>query len=350
MKKIVALALVLVLLCGMTACSKPEEPAEPTTTPAPTTTTLNLKGINLLTGEKASDSASSRPIGIMVPNDSATIGKQIGIDKADFIMETETEGSIPRMLAVFRNVESIPDKVGPVRSARSPFIATARALDVVYLHAGGSLQARALLKTGVLDHFDALTDAKTFWRDNQLKAAIDYVHSVATSREAISARLTKNNIRTEANQAFPFKFSETAKTGEIAANTVQLRTTASHTVTFKYDAATKTYNKNVGKIETCKPHKTLDGKQLSFTNVLVLYSTKLAEVTDAGKGNTANFENGTGKGYLISMGTCREITFNRTDSSIAIMEKDGTTTALLNKGKTYMFLVDKNLAGKEIFQ
>lgn len=350
MKKIVALALVLVLLCGMTACSKPEEPAEPTTTPAPTTTTLNLKGINLLTGEKASDSASSRPIGIMVPNDSATIGKQIGIDKADFIMETETEGSIPRILAVFRNVESIPDKVGPVRSARSPFIATARALDVVYLHAGGSLQARATLQTGVLDHFDALTDAKTFWRDDQLKAAIDYVHSVATSKEAISARLTKNNIRTEANQAFPFKFSETVKTGETAANTVQLRTTASHTVTFKYDAATKTYNKNVGKIETCKPHKTIDGKQLSFTNILVLYSTKLAEVTDAGKGNTANFENGTGKGYLISMGTCREITFNRTDSSIAIMEKDGTTTALLNKGKTYMFLVDKNLAGKEIFQ
>ncbi|MBQ9963532.1 MAG: DUF3048 domain-containing protein [Clostridia bacterium] len=349
MKKIVALALILVLLCGMTACSKPEEPSEPTTTSAPTTTTQSLKGINLLTGEKASDSSSSRPIGIMMPNDSKSIGKQIGIDQADFIIETETEGSIPRLLAIFRNMEALPDKVGPIRSARTPFISTARALDLVYVHVGGSLQARAMLKTGILDNFDAIYDSKTFWRDDQLKAAIDYEHSVATSGEAISARITKNNIRTEATQAFPFKFSETAKTGETPANTVQLRTTASHTVTFKYDEATKTYNKNVGKIETCKPHKTIDGKQLSFTNVLVLYATKFAEVTDPGKGNTCNFENGTGTGYLISMGTCREITFNRTDSSIAIMEKDGTT-ALLNKGKTYMFLVDKTLAGNEIFQ
>ena len=349
MKKIVALVLVLVLICGMTACSKPQEPTETTTVPT-TTTTQSLKGINLLTGEKTGDSVSSRPIGIMMPNDSATIGKQIGIDKADFIMETETEGSIPRVLAVFRSMETLPDKVGPIRSARTPFISTARALDLVYVHVGGSLQARSMLKTGILDNFDAMSDGQTFWRDNQLKAAIDYTHSVATSREGILARAEKSNIRMEANQAFPFKFSETEKKGSSVANTVQLRTTASHTVTFKYDAATKTYAKNIGKIDSCKPHKTMDGKQLSFTNVLVLYATKYAEVTDAGKGNTCNFENGTGKGYLISNGTYREITFTRTDTSIAIMEKDGTTTALLNKGKTYMFLVDKTLAGKEIFQ
>ncbi len=347
MRKILALLLVLALMCGFTACSGTQKPAEDaTTTTTTTTTTIYKNGVNLLTGEAvADDGSSTRPVGIMVPNDSVTIGSQIGIDKADFIMETETEGAIPRMLAVFRNVESLPKKVGPIRSARSPHLATARAIGALYCHVGGSLSARTLLSKNVIDHFDAIYDSKTFWRDDQLKAAIDYLHSVATSQEAVAARVEKNKISTEASKPFPFQFSETVKTGATPATTVQLRTTASHTVTFKYDAASGTYAKNIGKIETCKPHKTLDGKQLTFTNVVVLYATKYTEDYT----NTYNFNTGTGKGYVISAGTCREITYNRTDDSLSIQEKDGGT-ALLNKGKTYMFIIDEKLAGKEIFQ
>ncbi len=347
MKKVVALVSALVLLCGLTACSGPKKPAEPTETAPTTTTTTEFqpqKGVNMLTGQAAAE-GSSRPVAFMVPNDSISIGNQIGIDKADFIMETETEGAIPRLLAVFRNAESIPEKVGPIRSARSPHITVARALGALYCHAGGSVTALSTLDCNVLDHFDALYDSKTFWRDDQLKSAIDYVHSVASSSEAILAKMEKKSISKEAEKAFPFRFSETVKTGANPGTTVQLRTTASHTVTFKYDAETGTYDKYIGKIDSCKPHKTLDGKQLSFTNILVLYAEKFTEDYT----NTYNFYTGKGTGYLISAGTSRPVTYDRQVNNISIWDQDGST-ALLNKGKTYLFIVDKKLAGNEIFQ
>ncbi len=351
MKKVLALLLVFVLLCGVTACSGTKEPAEDptTTTTTPTTTAPSIqKDVNLLTGEAVTDGASNRPIAVMVPNDSKTIGNQAGIDKADLIMETETEGSIPRMMAVFRNVESLPEKIGPVRSARVPHISVARALGAVYIHYGGSLPARNILSTGVPTHLDGMYDSKNFWRDEQLKAAIDYVHSAAISQKGVMNRHEKGDFSTDAIKPSLFKFSDAVKTGETTAKTVQLRTTASHTVTFLYDEATGTYSKNIGKIDSCKPHKTIDGQQLTFANVVVLYAEKYSEATDNGK-TTCNFKEGTGNGYIISAGTSREITFNRTLDTLSIMEKDGSD-ALLNKGKTYLFIVDKTLAGNEIFQ
>ncbi len=344
MKKIVSLLLVLVLLCGLTACSGGNKP---TTTETTTTTTVGAptvpEGYNLLTGEYSMEKGqSSRPIGVMIANDSATIGNQMGVDKADIIVETETEGAIPRLMAVFANAESVPAKLGPIRSARSPFVATARALGVVYCHAGGSDPAKATLATNVLDHFDALADGTTFWRDNELKNAIDFVHSVATSGEALKKKLDKSKYSSEAVKDLPFSFGEATGTG--LGTTVQLKTTASHTVTFKYDAEAKVYSKNIGKIDSCKPHKTLDGKALTFSNVLVLYAEKYSE-----NGTTYNFRTGTGSGYLISGGTSREIKYNRADDALSITETDGST-ALLATGKTYIFIVDQNLKDNVVFQ
>lgn len=346
MKKILSLLLVLVLLCGLTACSgtKNDPATEPTETPTTNVTAPVVPdGYNLLTGEYSVEKGqSSRPVGVMIANDSATIGKQMGVDKAHIIVETETEGSIPRMMAVFANAESVPAKLGPIRSARSPFVATARALGVVYCHAGGSDPAKATLATNVLDHFDALADGKTFWRDDQLKNAIDFVHSVATSGEALKAKLDKSKYSAEATKDIPFSFGEAKGTG--LGTTVQLKTTASHTVTFKYDAEAKVYSKNIGKIDSCKPHKTLDGKALTFSNVLVLYAEKYSE-----NGTTYNFRTGVGSGYLISGGTSREIKYNRADDALSITETDGSK-ALLATGKTYIFIVDQVLKENVIFQ
>lgn len=345
MKTAISLLLVLALLCGLTACSGAEdEPiAESTTTTATTTTTAPTKDLNPLTGEYTLEKGqSSRPIGIMIANDSDTIGNQAGLDKADLIVETETEGAIPRLMAVFANAESIPDKLGPIRSARSPFVASARALGVLYCHAGGSVAAKATLQTNVLDHFDALTDSKTFWRDTQLKNAIDFVHSVATSGTALKAKLDKSKYSDESVKAFPLSFGEVTGTGLGA--TVQIKTTASHTVTFKYDAESKTYSKNIGKIDNCKAHKTIDGKALTFSNVIVLYAEKYAE-----NSTTYNFRTGNGTGYLISGGTSREIKYTRSDDSLSITETNGSK-ALLKTGKTYVFIVDQNHRNNIVFQ
>ena len=354
MKRFVSLfAALTLLLAGTTACSSGDEgtdTAATTTTMGTTTTTQSVQELfdyNAFTGEYDLEKGSSnRPIGIMVPNDSKVIGYQPGIDKADFYMECETEGAIPRLLTVFAGVDRIPEKYGPLRSARSPFITTARALGVVYVHAGGSVYAKQTLSSGVLDHFDALTDSTTFWRDSALKSALDTEHSLVTGGSQLAAKLEKSSYSSTIQKTVPFSFG--AKSGSITANKVQLNTTPSHRATFVYNSETGLYGKNIGTMDSCKAHKSLEGNQIQVSNILVLYGQKFVETTYSNGTVLYDFKTGTGSGYLISGGTAREIKFTRGADSLTIQETDGST-ATFAEGKIYMVLADDDLASKIIF-
>ncbi len=346
MKRIVGILCVVCLLAGGLCACSPKQPAESTTptttTTAPSATVQGDMILNTLTGEYSLNKADgNRPVGVMIANDSTTRGKQAGIDKADFYLETETEGAIPRLLAVFGNAASIPSKLGPVRSARSPFIMIARGLDAIYCHAGGSVPAKATLNSGVLTHIDALADSKTFWRDNALKAAMDYVHSVATSGEKMAARIQKSGYATT-TQKQPFAFGDTK--GSQTAEKIQLKTTPSHTASFIYDSATKTYGKNIGSLSNAKPHTSLEGNQIKVTNVVVIYAEKFVEETYSNGTSIYNFHTGSGNGYLISQGTVRPIHYTLKADGVSLFEEDGSA-AKFATGKTYMCLADKSLSG-----
>ena len=358
MKRIVTLLAVcgvLLTLCACTDTATTPETTTTTTTTAPTTTTTTqsvreLYDYNAFTGEWNMEKGSTtRPIAFMVPNDSKTIGYQPNVDKADFYFECETEGGIPRMMTVFASASRIPDTYGPIRSARSPSIATARSLGAVLIHCGASSTGTATLKTGVLDHVDAIYESSTlFWRDPVLREKIDKVHSLVTGRDKLIARMAQKKFSTDLKQSLPFCFGNTQ--GTTTANQVQLHVTANknYRVTFKYNAQTGLYEKNMGTIESNRPHTSLEGNQITVSNVLVLYAEKYVEGTSAG-GTLYNFKTGSGKGYLMNGGKAREISFSRTDSSLVLQELDGTPLELA-QGKTYMILADKTLSDKLILQ
>lgn len=350
MKRFVALFLVACLLTvGFCGCAPqggdPSNDDDTTTTKAPITTMASSqdgKLLNVLTGEYSLNEADgNRPIGVMVPNDGTTRGNQAGIDKADFILESETEGAIPRLFAIFGNASSVPEKFGPTRSARSPFIRIARGIDAIYCHAGGSPVALETLKSGVMTHIDALSDSQTFWRDSELKSIMDTVHSVATSGEKLVARIKKNGYSTVASKQ-PFAFGEVS--GTSPAEKVQLKTTASHTISFVYDSATKTYGKQIGTLESGKAHKSLEGKQIKVSNVVILYAEKSVETVGA-KATTYDFSTGNGKGYVISGGKMRSIKFTLQNDGFTLLEEDGSPVKL-SVGKTYMCLSDQTLVDK----
>ena len=116
------------LIVGSTACSSspsPEGTKSTTTTAVSTTqteaaTTKASGAVNPLTGLEDMKSATSRPVAVMVGNNDKS-RPQYGIEKADMLIEGETEGGITRIMAVFSDASRVPDAVGPVRSARSPF-------------------------------------------------------------------------------------------------------------------------------------------------------------------------------------------------------------------------------------
>lgn len=348
MKKGLSLLLVLAMLCSLTACATTgKEPAgETTTTTATTTTTVN-KSLNPLTGENDMEGESNRPVAVMITNEPGIIGKQYGIDKADFYMETEAEGGVARMMAVFASADRVPDKLGPIRSGRTPFIATANALGAVYVYSGATTYVLNVIKT--TPNFNSITntDGVTLWRDSYLSSHANVSwNNLITGGDKLVARMKKSKISDQAIKNVPFAFGE--KTGDIAANTVQLKSTASTNVTFIYDAKTGLYGKNNGKAGSCKPQKSLEGNQIKVSNVLILHAEKYVEHQDK-KYTWYNFKTGEGTGYLISNGKARQIKFNRTTDSLKITEPDGST-AQFATGKTYMFLTDKALSDSLKFE
>ena len=97
--------------------------ATPATSPTPTPDARLLSvfppDVNPLTGEQVSDAAvlNRRPLAIKIENGwEAGVRPQSGASLADWVIEHESEGGIPRWTAIF--YAHTPDRVGGVRSCR----------------------------------------------------------------------------------------------------------------------------------------------------------------------------------------------------------------------------------------
>ncbi len=354
MKRIISVLLVAVLLLTCLCACAPSESEGDTTTTTTTTTGSPTQGtadltLNPLTGENdIVAGTATRPVAIMVPNDSWVIGYQMGIDKADFYMECETEGAIPRLMTVFAGASRIPEAYGPIRSARSPFVTTANELGFVLTFTGATTHVRKKITDYGLNilYIEKLRDPITFWRDPYLTQHVSNYHNVLTGGEKMTAKLEKMNYSSTPIKPMPFAFGE--KAGTAAATKFQLNTTPSHRATFIYDSTTGLYGKNIGKMDSCKPHKTLEGNQIRVANVLVLYAPKFVENKDETK-NWYDFNLGSGTGYVFSGGTYRKINYTRSADSLTLTEQTGEQVVLAT-GKTYMVLADATLESKLIVQ
>ena len=332
--------------CGKApAVSAPPDSSEggvltlPTESEASTTQPpVSNENLNPLTGKSDLTKGGTRPVGVMIGNNS-TSRPQHGIDKADLYVEAETEGGITRILALFANAERIPAQLGPVRSARSPFVTIAQAMDIVYAHAGGSTPALDTLKKIKIDNINALSYAgSTFWRDEQLKKSKGLEYSMMTSGDKLKARMDKLKIGTTATRPVPFGFGD--KAGNGAGASLQVNVSDSRAVTFVYDSTSGLYTKGNGKIGDTTTHKAADGTPIQVTNILVMYADKVME-----NELTCNFKLASGSGLLVTGGASRPMTYTCTADKLAFREEDGTELAV-SPGKTYICLVNSKLKSK----
>lgn len=341
MKRWIALLTALVLALSLCGCSEaqPEEESttkKTTTTTAATTVTTEAvkKDYNFLTGEQSlPEGASGRPVAVMIAND-AKARPQRGISQADLFVEAETEGGIPRVMAVFASKESLPKEFGPIRSARTHFVRMADALDAVLIHAGGSPKAKALIKSSqmpVLDFCGA--DGSAFWRDSALRKKNGLDHSLVSSRAKAIARIEKKGLRQETTVKAPFAFGSVS--GSKAAGTVTVKLSASQNARFTYDSKRNVYLKETGR-NTISAHKDEDGTQIYASNVIVMYARRFNEDS-----SHVTFELGSGKALLATGGKAREIRWSRTDSQLSFTETDGSA-AQLATGKTYICLISSS--------
>ena len=300
-----------------------------TTVPTVTTTAAPVTD-NPLTGlADMNQSNLSRPVGVMVANNDFIQGEQVGIGTADMWMEAETEGGITRMMAIFSNTERVPQAIGPVRSARTPFVKVAQALGLGYTHAGGSYTALAYLASSDVADLDvnAGEDGGAYsWRDNDFPH--DYEYRLRTNGTMLTKYAADMDYSVIPTRDIPWTFGE--QTGETA-NEISIAMSGAQTIGFTYDAAAGVYTKTNGYSKT--PHKDSDGAAITPTSVLVLYTDKYQETND-----TIDFYLQSGEGYVFSAGVMRRFDWTRDESGFTMTEKDGGKLTLA-EGKIYMCVV-----------
>jgi len=126
-----------------TPTPEPTPSPTPTLTPTPTPEPTPVLVPAPLTGELVKRSLARRHVIAVMIDDLSPARPQSGLSEADVVWQAEAEGGIPRYMALFQTGNA--PAVGPVRSARLYFIAWAAEWNSVYVHAGGSPQAKQLL-------------------------------------------------------------------------------------------------------------------------------------------------------------------------------------------------------------
>lgn len=311
--------------------------------PLPTEPALDL---NPLTGlydmEKG---AEFRPLAAMIGNNDRS-RPQFGLEKADLYFEAETEGGITRIMAVFANADRVPEQLGPIRSARTPFVLLAQSLDAIYAHCGGSVHGLKAIKERKIDDIEGLIyDGSTYWRDAELRKTKGAEYSMMTSGELLGKRIAAKEYPTATSREMPYVFGE--KEGQYDAAGLDFYISGLQKINFQYNLEDKLYYKFNGTSAEREPHVMTNGVQLTATNVIVMYDNFYKE-TDSPV-TTYSFTLEKGGGSVFTGGRGRPILWTRTDDALRFQEEDGSPLTLA-PGKTYVVLIRDSYAANSTFQ
>ncbi len=338
-----AALLTVVLLLSLVACGG--NPAEGTPSSAPTATTTTTtapppKGaLNTLTGEYDLFTDNNRYIGYVVTDeDSKHI--QLNLEDADFYFESETEGGIPRILAVFSSVDRIPDEIGPVRSARPHFAKFAAAMDMIYCHIGGSHSGLATIQEYGVDDVRNAEQASSVLANSQ---NFSWNRKVFPKTKVLNEIKQRGHSKTS-NYTGPYQFGE--KQGTQSATTVDVKISNSYQMAFTYNAASGLYQKHRNSLST-PVHVTHTGGTIEASNVIVMYGNRFTDPLDAKR---YDFTIKNGDGVLASGGKSRTIQWKVTANGLKFYESDGVTPLTVAVGKTFVCLTSSTYKSKTVIK
>ncbi len=363
MKRIlIALLALLVLTISFISCEKvnvtsndtetsyetesesfPESESENITTEAETNPVIVFpEHINPLTGlGSKKDLYSTRPVAIMINNLWSALPQE-GIDDCDIMYECLVEGGITRLMVLKSDYEDL-EKIGSVRSCRHYYLDLAQNYDAIYVHAGASDQGFIEISERGINNLNGVNMylPGMFFRDEERLKTMSYEHTLMTTGEGIVKGITQKRYRTELKDEFKnkdaFSFTEYGTKrilGGEEATSVLLPYSKYQTARFDYDRETDAYYRY--QFEDVPHIDGTNGKQISFTNVLVLFCNVVSLHDTAGHLDITT-ENENGEGYYISGGRCEEIRWSKPteDSPTKYLDMDGNEL-VMNRGKTFI--------------
>lgn len=390
-KKIMAAALVASMALPFGACSKEAEETVVTAAPVPETTVAettavpteevlapevvttqalasdelydpsNPLAVNPITGLQDMDPANvgMRSVAVVINNSHAAI-PQRGISAADAIYEYQTEGGQTRLLAVFADVNTIPE-IGSLRSARILSTDLAAGNNSVFIHFGRNARVPDHIAAYGIDHIDGnscsagvysssnyadgyvdLPDGLFFWRDATWKSQRAIEHTAVTDGRHILEAIEYNEIsmvNTEDNMLFNFVPGNSADiaTGDPCEQINVYFSGTNPDALFTYDPLTGLYSKS----EYGNPQiDETTGTQISFTNVFVLY----ANIQPHGDTTIDAYLEDGGEGWYVSDGRIIPITWSKNSpvDPIIVYNENGEVLEV-NRGRSYICVVDNDM-------
>jgi len=259
------------------------------------------------------DAYFRRPLAVVINNIHMAL-PQSGITSADIIYEVLSEGDVTRLVGIFQS--DIPDKIGPVRSARDYFVDFAFNHDAIFIHHGASPGGYTRIRGSRINSFDGMAwEGILFWRDrtfpywarNTGTRALE--HSSYTGWHRIEPQLYERGTRAiiDENPAYGFAFGEITAPPAGEASRVVVPFSPAYIRTFIFDADTGLYlaeNRD-------GPHlDALNQQQLAAANILVQFTTQ--RVVD-GEGRRTVQTIGSGSGYLVTRGNYYPLTWEKDD-------------------------------------
>lgn len=313
-KRKLALLLVLILVVGTSAtvlsgCGK-KDAAEP------------AREYNRLTGDENNTAKGERSVAIVVENTEAA-RPQWGINdeenSPDIILQGEVEGGISRMLWFYSDMTKIPEKVGPLRSARPPFVKFSEVFDSVFIHwgmshsSGSYIGADRVFKEDNVDHINQMSytgDVDLYGRDTSRGVSSEHTGYLDGSK--VKDAIKSCDFRTDSDYKGLTFGEKTQDMGDDTCGSLYLKwSNRTDDIDWKYDEESNMYVTN-----------DFDTK-VERDNLIVLYDktdyqTKSNYQGAGGSVTYCNYALAGGKGYVISNGTKCEITWAIEDGNLVL--------------------------------
>ncbi len=340
-KKICSVILCIALILCLSACGGKDPTVEEVSNPEPSSSAPPEPTyyVNSLTGVKnlSEEQKDLRPVAIMINNINVAQGVQTGVQKADIVYETEVEGGITRLLAVYKDISTI-DAVGTIRSARYPYIELALGHDAVYIHHGMDYTyAKPYLSSSGVAAIN-IGSPYAYREKNGLASEHTLYSDSEKIVSAIEAKKFTNTTTKSDNFANFTTGDETIVPADGGAVTATVKFSSYATSIFTYNAQTGLYTKNT-KGKTNKDYKS--GEAYDFKNVFVLATTISYYPDNKHRKIALN----SGSGYYVSEGGYQAITWQKGEGSASFkfFASDGSELKV-NAGNSYVCLHNKEFS------
>lgn len=290
------------------------------------------KAIEPLTGEKVDQQKANRtPIAVIIENHTQA-RPQAGLDQASVVFEAIAEGGITRFLALFGPNE--PEKIGPVRSARTYFVNFAREYKAPLAHVGGNIDALDLIqevKSRDLDQFRY--GLKAYWREPQPGKATE--HTMFASVAKLRG-LAKENGWDDGASYDKLKFKNDSPSASPTNQTLTIEFGgADYQAKWTYQPQNNDYLRTIG------------GVSYVAKNIIIQEVARQVSVTRINENGFEFTTTGSGKAKIIRDGTAVEGNWKKTaaDKRTKFFDKDGGEIEF-NRGVTWYEITHPDIGVK----